>query len=516
MKGFLKFFNCLSLVIFMTIMSAKTAFPQFVIELSWIYTSNPSDGNDYPRSIAVDLEGNYIVAGRDELGDPYGRWRVEKIDQSGNNIWSYSSNPGYYDWASSIAVDQEGNYIIGGVERPGGNYGWRAEKLNPSGSQLWFYTTNPTGIDDYIDAVAVDSYGNYILAGYENSVREANERIRVEKLSSAGSLLWSYVHDPTTGYDRASSVAVDGNGNYIVTGYDEPGDANNFRWRVEKLDPNGNLIWEYISDPSDDSSYGHDTREAATSIAVDDDGNYVIAGYDYTLGNYQWRVEKIDADGNLLWVYTSNPSEENETPAAIAVDKDGGYVVAGGDSVFGNRRWRVEKIDSDGNLVCVYTSDPSVEHDSIMSITVDGDGNYIAAGYDTILGNRRWRVEKLKLMLEAIQVEIDIKPGSDPNTINLGSNGNVPVAIFGTETFDTTEVDPLTVTLAGAGVKLKGKGTPMASFEDVDGDGIDDIVVHVDTTALELTEGDMEAILEGMTFGGQKIRGVDTIRIVPE
>jgi len=116
----------------------------------------------------------------------------------------------------------------------------------------------------------------------------------------------------------------------------------------------------------------------------------------------------------------------------------------------------------------------------------------------------------------AVQVKIDIKPGSEPNSINLGSQGNIPVAIFSTETFDATTVDPITVTLAGASVKLKGKGTPMASFEDINGDGFDDIVVHVDTTALELIAGDVEAVLEGETYEGTRIRGVDTVRIVNE
>lgn len=64
-------------------------------------------------------------------------------------------------------------------------------------------------------------------------------------------------------------------------------------------------------------------------------------------------------------------------------------------------------------------------------------------------------------------------------------------------------------------VKLKGKGTPMASSEDVDGDGILDLVVHVSTDALELTDGDSEAVLEGQTLDGILITGVDTIRVVP-
>jgi CubicO group peptidase (beta-lactamase class C family) len=111
-------------------------------------------------------------------------------------------------------------------------------------------------------------------------------------------------------------------------------------------------------------------------------------------------------------------------------------------------------------------------------------------------------------------VTIDIKPGSYPNSINLGSNGNIPVAIFSTEDFDATTVDPTTITLAGASVRIKGKGTPQASASDVDGDGILDLIVHVDTTAFELTVGDVEAELMGMTFDGKKIRGVDSISIV--
>jgi hypothetical protein len=123
--------------------------------------------------------------------------------------------------------------------------------------------------------------------------------------------------------------------------------------------------------------------------------------------------------------------------------------------------------------------------------------------------------DDIQLIEIPFQVTIDIKPGSDPNSINLGSEGTVPVAIFSTVTFDATTVDPVTVILASAPVKLRGKGTPMASFEDVNGDGLLDIVVHVETEALQLSETDTEAILDGQTFDGTPIRGVDSVRVVP-
>ena len=114
-----------------------------------------------------------------------------------------------------------------------------------------------------------------------------------------------------------------------------------------------------------------------------------------------------------------------------------------------------------------------------------------------------------------LQVGIDIKPGEYPNSINLGSNGVVPVAILSSPSFNATQVDPLTVTLAGARVALRGRGTPMVDQKDVNDDGLLDLVVHVETEALELSEEDTEAVLLGRTYAGVNIKGVDSVRIVP-
>lgn len=115
------------------------------------------------------------------------------------------------------------------------------------------------------------------------------------------------------------------------------------------------------------------------------------------------------------------------------------------------------------------------------------------------------------------RVLIDIKPGSDPNSINLSSAGVVPVAILSSPTFDATQVDPATVTLAGARVKLIGKGDRYAcSPEDVNADGLVDLVCHVVTAQFMIEPGDPLAVLEAETFTGQRIRGEDSIRIVPD
>jgi len=124
---------------------------------------------------------------------------------------------------------------------------------------------------------------------------------------------------------------------------------------------------------------------------------------------------------------------------------------------------------------------------------------------------------EIHLRAMAIPVNIDIKPGCSPNTINLGSNGVIPVAILSSEDFDATTVDPSTVALAGAGVALRGKGTNYLSTERVvNGDGLIDLEVKVETENLDPgIEQDGFATLTGETFEGVQFEGSDEITIVP-
>ena len=116
-------------------------------------------------------------------------------------------------------------------------------------------------------------------------------------------------------------------------------------------------------------------------------------------------------------------------------------------------------------------------------------------------------------------VEIDIKPGDYPNAINLGLHGLVPVAILSDENFDATTVNPDTIELAGSNVEVKVKGKSnkyMAHAEDVNGDGLVDLLVQVATANLDPSSlQDGWAVLTAETFDGRLIEGSDEITIVP-
>jgi hypothetical protein len=116
-----------------------------------------------------------------------------------------------------------------------------------------------------------------------------------------------------------------------------------------------------------------------------------------------------------------------------------------------------------------------------------------------------------------LAVLIDIKPGADPNSINLSSAGVIPVAILSSDTFDARTIDPDSVRLAGAAVKMVGKsGKLLCHEEDVNGDGHADLVCQIETVQLAIEPGESVAVLVATTASGQTVRGEGSVRIVPD
>ncbi|MFQ6119553.1 MAG: hypothetical protein ACE5KE_06680, partial [Methanosarcinales archaeon] len=104
-------------------------------------------------------------------------------------------------------------------------------------------------------------------------------------------------------------------------------------------------------------------------------------------------------------------------------------------------------------------------------------------------------------------VDIDIKPGSYPSSINLKSKGVTPVAVLTNDFFDVKDIVIDSVVFAGAN-PLRGK------LEDVDNDNDLDLILHFSTQSLQLDPTDTESTLTGQLTDGALIKGTDSIRIV--
>ena len=396
------------------------------------YTLEIDDENTFSPPLVHEETGiapgttSFVVPGGVLAGETPYYWRVIARNSAGSTIASNApfsftalssgalvpgfgtdgattSNPStQVDVANAIAIDSTAMYVVGYDWSPG-NYQWRIEKrsLTDGGLVTLFgaggvATTNPSTQIDVANAVAIDSTAMYVV-GYDSSPGDYQWRIEKRSLTD-GSLVPEFgtggvvTSNPSAGGDVATAIAVDSTAMYVA-GYDwSPG---NYQWRIEKRSlTDGSLVGVYTSNP--------DTAGFARAITIDSTAMYVV-GYDYSPGNSQWRIEKRSlGDGNLVpgfgagGVVTGDPSTGSDGANGIAIDSAAMYVVGYDDSPE-NRQWRIEKRSlGDGSLVGVYTSNPSTGWDEAHAISIDSTAMYVV-GYDDSPENRQWRIEKRTL-----------------------------------------------------------------------------------------------------------------------
>jgi hypothetical protein len=114
-----------------------------------------------------------------------------------------------------------------------------------------------------------------------------------------------------------------------------------------------------------------------------------------------------------------------------------------------------------------------------------------------------------RINIATLEVTLDVKPGSFPNSINPRSNGVIPVAILTTDLFDASTADPTTLRFGVIGQEAAAVHTALA---DVDGDGDADLKLHFQTQAAGLSCGATSAVLTGQTWSGQPLHGSDSIQ----
>ena len=383
-----------------------------------------SDGG---ASVAVDNHGNVYTLGEfmDTVDFDSGTGvfnfisngdydiSIQKLDSNGNFLWAKQIGGHGRDFAGLISTDNSGNLYISGIFMdtvdfdPGagifnlisyGEWDMFIQKLDSSGNFLWVKQMGGKGWD-YTPQIKLDAKGNIYSTGsfsdtvdfdpgigIYNLISKGNTDIFVQKLDPNGNFQWAKQMGGI-GYDGASSITTDVNGNIYITGNFEdtvdfdPGlGINNLisissdDIFIQKLDSNGNFLWvKQMSGNIYLNSGG------SSSITTDIKGNVYSTGEFQNIdidpgtgvfnlisnGGFDIYIQKLDADGNFLWAKQMGGTGLDYS-SSITTDANGNIYTTGdfqntvdfdpGSEIFnltsnGGYDIYIQKLDSNGNFL---------------------------------------------------------------------------------------------------------------------------------------------------------------------
>ncbi|WP_441288667.1 nucleotide-binding protein [Sorangium sp. KYC3313] len=215
-----------------------------------VWSRGFGDANgQYARSVAFDADGNVFVAGQlegtvDLGGGPLTATGtdafVAKFDRFGAHVWSKLFPGDGNQFAMALAVDAAGSVLVAGrafgrVDLGGGELASRGSddvfvvKLGGGGEHIWSRIFGGSGAER-CDRIAVDAAGDVLVAGgYHGAVDFGAGELTsagmrdafVLRLASDDGRTLLAMRAGGEGDDYAHGIAVDADGNLLVAGYFE-------------------------------------------------------------------------------------------------------------------------------------------------------------------------------------------------------------------------------------------------------------------------------------------------------
>jgi hypothetical protein len=137
-------------------------------------------------------------------------------------------------------VDAKGNTYVTGSDWEG----WKILKVASSGNTIWIRIDSTNHSKLFVKA---DHQANCIVAGDSVSLSNGDVYLNIQKISPDGSLLWDYIY-PHSGDNFPVGLKVDDEDNIYVSVERNNSDDTISGIDILKLDPSGNLLWHNLNE----------------------------------------------------------------------------------------------------------------------------------------------------------------------------------------------------------------------------------------------------------------------------
>lgn len=254
-----------------------------------------------PRATTDGAHG-VIIAWEDSRYGPQDTY-AQRINAGGRAVWAADGNPislaGGCARMQSITSDGTGGAIIAWADSRSGNWDIYAQRVDSNGVTQWIWNGVPVcAVAGFQTDPLLKPDGEHGAILIWDDQRDGNHDIYAQRIDSNGAILWAPDGVPisTNGYDQEHPrIISDGAGGAIIIWED----YRNLNVDIygQRLDAGGNPLWQADGAPL------CTTPEHQQNMAVTTDGasGVIITWVDPRSGQNGIYIQKVDADGMLLW-----------------------------------------------------------------------------------------------------------------------------------------------------------------------------------------------------------------------
>ncbi|MBM7116603.1 hypothetical protein I3V78_23920 [Archangium primigenium] len=266
------------------------------------------------RAMASLPGGGFIVVGEQEsVGRLFLGWLLA-LSPEGEVLWERTLGLAEGSALQAVAVLEDGSIVAGGSQS---REGW-VVRVDSRGEVLW--DVQLPQLERVTALVALPAQRVAVLGTAETSsvalgvsrlfLLESDGRVTAEKRFPEGV------------QGELVSMALLPEGGLIATGRQRQSAPDDDRLWVVRMDPRGELLWEYLPEGTSD--------EAGLAITALPDGGAVVLGYNWKemLVDREAKVWRFSADGRLVWQQSYGGAKE-DLGTGIARLADESLVVVG-------------------------------------------------------------------------------------------------------------------------------------------------------------------------------------------
>jgi uncharacterized delta-60 repeat protein len=302
--------------------------------LQWQRTTGYGQNADAPVGLHVTVAGDVLLlakSARNGLPNTF-VYHLLRYNSLGDTIWTraYFGPDSLGCTPSALCVDgQENCYITGSSSSAAALTSWHTVKFLADGSREWAVTTpRPDTLHPLNPPTCIgcDSAGAVFIGSSLDTITSFFEDHLLVKLNPNGSEAWRRRYDgPGHQFDEARVLAVDAQGNCIVSGYSW-GDTSGYDVVTIKYSPDGDTLWaRRYAGPG-----GLNDEDEPTALLLDGAGNVHVAVRSWADSSMDYVTLKYNADGAQQWASRYDaPGAGTDVPHALGLDAEGNVYVTG-------------------------------------------------------------------------------------------------------------------------------------------------------------------------------------------